>query len=458
MFLLFAMMARSPAHSDEPRPNVLFIAVDDLRDWVGHLGGHPNAKTPNIDRLAERGVSFTRAYCSAPLCNPSRISLLTGIAPSKSGIYGNGETLRKKLPDAVTLMQHFRSAGYQVQGAGKIFHGTGSYDKKSWDHYFRPSKGNRRLVPKRAPGLPNSAWTPWGPITQNDEEMFDGKVANWAVSELEKSHEKPFFLACGFTKPHLPWYVPQRYFDLHPLNTIQLPITQERDLEDLPAFGKKLAREVYDPSGEKNFAMPGGDHQNVLTNNQWYTAVQAYLATISFADAQIGRVLDALEKSEHAENTIIVLWGDHGWHLGEKQHWRKHALWDVSTRTPLIISAAKGLAHGQLCDRPVSLIDIYPTLVDLCELPQRERLDGQSLRPLLENPNRQWDRAVVMTYGYNNHAIKTERWRYIQYRDGSEELYDHNEDPNEWTNLAKLPQYNEVLRKLQQMLPKINRH
>lgn len=446
-----------PAMGDDrpPNVNVLFIAVDDLRDWVSHLEGHPQAKTPNIDRLAKRGVSFTRAYCSAPLCNPSRISLLTGIAPARSGVYGNGEKLRQKLPDAVTLMQHFRASGYTARGGGKIFHGTSPGDADSWDDYFRPKV--KRIRAKRDESLPQSAWTPWGPLDCGDEAMFDGKVASWVVSELEKAHDRPFFLAYGLTKPHLTWQVPQKYFDLHPLDSIELPPVRAGDQDDLPAFGKMLARKVYDPSGERDFAVPGGDHANVIANKQWHKAVQAYLATISFADAQIGRVLDALDRSAYADNTLIVLWGDHGWHLGEKAHWRKHALWDVSTRTPLIFVAPRGVAQDRLCERPVSLIDIYPTLVDLAGLPPRKGLDGQSLRPLLENPELAWDRPVVMTYGQHNHAIQTERWRYIQYRDGGQELYDHSQDPHEWTNLAKSPEYEEVIRKLKTALPEINR-
>lgn len=439
------------------RPNVLFIAVDDLRDWVGHLGGHPNAKTPNIDRLAKGGVSFTRAYCSAPLCNPSRISLLTGVAPFRSGVYGNGERLRKKLPDAVTLMQHFRASGYSSRGAGKIFHGTNPYDAGSWDDYF---VAGRQIPPasfKRDPKRSKSAWVPWGPLDCGEEDMFDDKTAGWIVSELEKPQEKPFFMAYGLTKPHLPWKVPQKYFDLHPLDGIKLPPVTKGDLDDIPAFGKKLAREVYDPSGERNFAVkPDGDHANVLANEQWGKAVQAYLATISFADAQIGRVLDALDRSGHADNTIVVLWGDHGWHLGEKEHWRKHALWDVSTRTPLVFSAPQGVAKDKLCQRPVSLIDIYPTLIELCGLPKRKGLDGQSLKPLLENPKKQWDRPVVITYGLNNHAIRTQRWRYIRYRDGGQELYDHDRDPNEWTNLASISEYSSVMSTLANWLPAAN--
>lgn len=438
------------------KPNVLFIAVDDLRDWVGHLDGHPNAKTPHIDRLAKSGVSFSHAYCSAPLCNPSRISLLTGIAPYHSGVYGNGEKLRNKLPQAVTLMQHFKESGYMVKGAGKIFHGTSAYDQDSWDAYFKPPPSKRPSA-KRVNGLTKSAWAPWGPLDCDDEDMFDGKTANWIISELQKPQEKPFFLAYGLTKPHLTWQVPQKYFDLHPLAGIELPPVKESDLDDLPAFGRKLAREVYDPSGETNFAVkPDGDHANVTVHNQWHKAVQAYLATISFADAQIGRVLDALDRSGHADNTVVILWGDHGWHLGEKEHWRKHALWDVSTRTPLIFSAPRGVAKDKLCQRPVSLIDIYPSLIDLCGLPKRRGLDGQSLKSLLENPEGKWDRPVIITYGLNNHAIQTEHWRFIRYRDGGQELYDHERDPNEWTNLASIPKYSLQKTKLAKWLPSTN--
>ena len=437
-------------------PNVLFIAVDDLRDWVGHLGGYPGAKTPNIDRLSNRGVSFTRAYCPAPLCNPSRISLMTGVAPYRSGVYGNGEKLRDRLPDAVTLMQHFRASGYSVRGAGKVFHGTSAYDRDSWDFFFKQT-GTKRNSFKRDPGLPADAWVRWGPLDCGDDEMFDARNAEWIISEMEKPQEKPFFLAYGLTKPHLGWKVPQKYFDLHPIEGIELPPVKKGDLSDLPVFGTKLAREVYDPSGEKNFAVkPDGDHANVVAHGQWRKAVQAYLATISFADAQIGRVLNSLDRSVHASKTIVVLWGDHGWHLGEKEHWRKHALWEVSTRTPLIFHVPGGVAKGQLCRRPVSLIDIYPTLVELCGLPQRHGLDGQSLKPLLENPDREWERPVVTTFGFRNHAIRTERWRYIQYIDGGEELYDHEADPNEWSNLASLPRYSSLKSKLAKWLPVTN--
>lgn len=445
-----------PVRADD-RPNILFIAVDDLNDWVGHLGGHPNAKTPNIDRLAKNGVSFSKAHCSAPLCNPSRVSLLTGLLPSRTGVYGNGEKLEDKIPNPTTLMKYLRDNGYSAQGGGKIFHGAGNLgDPASWDYYHRPDR-NRRQRGKRDDGLPQDAWAPWGPLEVADEEMYDVKVVNWTISELEKSHDKPFFLACGFTKPHLPWYVPQKYFDMHPLESIKLPVTLENDRDDLPYWGRKFAREVHDVSGARNFATHGEDHDMVTKHGQWHRAVQSYLATISFVDSHVGRLLDTLESSEHADNTIVILWGDHGWHLGEKQHWRKHALWDVTTRTTLVISAPSDMRRGQISPRPVSLIDLYPTVVELCGLPARNGLDGQSLTPLLVNPHREWDRPVLTTFGYQNHAVITERWRYIRYRDGGEELYDQTSDPNEWHNLASLEQYQSTIEKLSESLPTINR-
>ncbi len=462
LFFLAMGVFFGPACADES-PNILFIAIDDLRDWVGHLGFNSQVKTPNIDRLAKRGVSFSQAHCAAPLCNPSRISLLTGIAPSRSGVYGNGEKFRDQLPNAITLMQHCRESGYDVRGCGKIFHGTAAYDSKSWDEYFVPVLTRASGRSRRDPRLPKSAWAPWGKIDMDDEDMFDGQVARWAVSELAKPHREPFFLACGFTKPHLPWVVPEKYFQPYPLQSVALPPFKSGDLSDIPAFGRKLAREVYDPSGEKNFATPGGDHANVQASGQWQTAVQAYLATISFVDAQVGRILEALESSEYAQNTVIVLWGDHGWHLGEKEHWRKHALWSVATRTPLIIAGPRGshstmdIAENEVCRSPVSLLDIYPTLIDLCGLPKRSGLDGCSLVDLLKNPSQIRNRPVVTTFGFNNHAVQTLRWRYIRYADGGEELYDHFRDPNEWKNLAIGSQHSARIMEMKSHLPKRNR-
>ena len=438
------------------RPNVLFIPIDDLNSWVGHLGGHPQALTPNIDRLAKRGVSFTKAYCNAPLCNPSRVSLFTGLLPSNTGVYGNGEMMRDKVPDAVTLMQYLRAeGGYTVQGGGKTFHGSSLNDPKSWDYYNQPNR-NRRIRGERDAYLPEEAWAPWGPLDVEESELFDVKNVDWAIAELGKSHDKPFFIACGFTKPHMPWYAPRKYFDLHPIEDIILPDTLDNDRDDLPYWGKRFAMEVHDVSGARNFATHGEDHDMVTKHKQWPRAVQSYLATISYVDAHVGRLLDALDQSEYGDNTIVVLWGDHGWHLGEKQHWRKHALWEVTTKTTLVIAGPEDVAKNQLCKKPVSLVDLYPTLLDLCGLPSRDGLDGKSLVPLLKSPEMEWERPVLMTFGYENHAIRTDRWRYIRYNDGGEELYDHDSDPNEWKNLASNAEYRPLMDMLKRSLPTTN--
>ena len=429
------------------KPNVLFIAFDDLNDWTGCLGGYPGVITPNIDRLARRGVLFTHAYCAAPACNPSRAALMTGIRPSTSGVYKNPQPWRQSpiLKEAVTLPQHFMAHGYRAMGSGKIFHG--SYpDPASWNEYW-PSKQKQKPndpVPPHRPlnGIPGTAHFDWGPLDVQESEMGDVQVANWVCGQLHKKHEKPFFLACGFFRPHLPWYVPQKYFDMYPLDKITLPNVKENDLDDVPTIGRRMAG--------------GRDHKNVTRYNQWRQAVRGYLASITFADACFGKVLDALDNSPYAKNTIIVTWSDHGWHLGEKLHWRKFALWEEATHNPLMYVVPGLTKPGGRCSHPVSLMDIYPTLVELCGLSPREVLDGVSLVPLLKSPNAQWDRPALTTYGKDNHSLRSPRWRYIRYADGTEELYDHNKDEMEWYNLADKAEYEKVKKGLTRRLPRIN--
>lgn len=436
------------------KPNVLFIAIDDLNDWIGVLGGHPQARTPNLDRLAKRGVLFTRAYCSAPSCNPSRASLMTGILPSTSGVYHNPQPWRKAMPEAVTLPQHFTRHGYWSAGAGKIYHGKYP-DPASWQTYFPDQKKNKPVDPlpgkRPANSIPNTSHFDWGPLSEPAKAMGDYKVADWIIDQLSKKQDKPFFLACGIYRPHLPWYVPQKYFDLFDEEGITLPKVQENDLVDIPKPGLR-------------FAKPQGDHAKVTKHRQWKKAVHGYLASIAFADEQVGRVLDALQQSPHAKNTIIVLWTDHGWHLGEKQHWRKFALWEDATRTPLMFVVPEGISKslprgtraGTRVETPVGLIDLYPTLVNLCGLGKNKALEGQSLVPLLEDANAKWERPALTTHGRNNHALRTSQWRYIRYADGSEEIYDHNVDPNEWINLALKNESKAIIKKLSKWLPSQN--
>ncbi len=441
------------ADGKKGKPNVLFIAVDDLNDWIGVLGGHPQTLTPNIDRLAKRGVIFTNAHCAAPACNPSRAALMTGVPPYRSGVYLNPQPWRAAMPKAVTIPQHFRAHGYKAIGSGKIYHGAYP-DAASWNRYFpslkRQSPGGY-AVKKKKPfnGIARTRHFDWGPTEAKTEEMSDAKVAEWVVNELGKDHKKPFFLACGIYRPHLPWYAPKAYFDKFPLSSIRLPKVLKGDLGDVPAAGRKMAK-------------PGGDHAKVVKHGQWKRAVQGYLASIHFADAMVGRVLKALEGSKYAENTIVVLWTDHGWHLGEKEHWRKFALWERATKTPMVWVVPKGLSAalkggtvvGGKCGEAVSLMDIYPTLIELCGLKKRGNIAGESLVGLLGEPTKRTDRVAITTHGKGNHAVRDRRYRYIRYAGGGSELYDLDKDPNEWVNLSGKKGYGEIEKRLRGRLPK----
>jgi arylsulfatase A-like enzyme len=331
--------------------------------------------------------------------------------------------------------------GYHVVGGGKIFHG-GFDDAASWHDYFKPT-GNPQPKESPANGIPGTAQFDWGPVDAEDEQMSDAKTVAWAADYLKQERDRPFFLAVGLHKPHLPWYVPQKYFDQYPLSDIKLPKAPDDDLKDVPPPGRRMAR-------------PDGDHRSVLEHKQWEKAVQGYLASITFCDAMVGRLMEALDKSGQAENTIIVFWGDHGWHLGEKQHWRKFALWEEATRVPLVISAPGVTKPGARCERTVSLLDLYPTLIELCGLSPRKELEGKSLQPLLRDAAAKWDRPILTTHGRENHAVRSERWRYIRYADGSEELYDHEKDPMEWTNLAGEASVADEKKELAAWLPKVN--
>jgi arylsulfatase A-like enzyme len=428
-------------------PNVLFICIDDLNDWTGFMGGHPQAKTPRLDQLASESVVFSRAFCPAPACNPSRASIMTGIRPSTSGVYHNPHPWRKSLvlKDILTMPQYFRKHGYIAKGSGKTYHGSFP-DSASWDEYW-PSLTQQKPpdpMPENRPlnGIPNTRHFDWGPVDAAKEEMGDWQVADWVINQLNKEHDKPFFLACGFFRPHLPWYAPQEYFDKFPLESIVLPVVDENDTSDIPKAGKALIK--------------FRDHENVTKYDQWEKAVQGYLASGNFVDECVGRVLDALEKSAYSDNTIIVLWSDHGWNLGEKMHWRKFALWENTTRTLFIIKVPGMAGNGSVCSSPVNLLNVYPTLVELCGLPPNSLNEGTSMVPLLESPDMEWETASVTTHGKDKHAVRLRNWRYIQYDDGSAELYNLEEDPNEWTNLASDPAYENIVSELKNHLPQVN--
>lgn len=456
---LFSSTGFSSIGSKKPQ-NVLFVSIDDLNDWVGFLGGYPNVYTPNIDRMARNGIAFSRAYCNAPACNPSRVSTLTSMRPSTTEIYTNKQRFREFVPDVVTLPQYFRIAGYHVIGGGKIFHGEFPYryhrfneelphsvawqqfdrDLDSWDEYYAFSP---ELIPAKVPlnGFAERVFD-WGPIFREECQTPDAQLAAWAADFLRKSHSRPFFFAVGFYRPHLPWYVPNQYFDQYPIDEITLPLVQSDDLEDIPAIGKQWARNR-------------GLHDLITTHGGWRTAVQAYLASITFVDHQLGQVLDALDRGPNNGNTLIVLWSDHGWHLGEKLHWQKFTLWEEATRVPLILSHPSFATVGSLCNRVVSLLDLYPTIVELCGLNEIEQWEGKSLMPLLMDTQRPWPIPAITTWGIGNHAVRTEQWRYIRYSDGSEELYDEENDPNEWSNLASKPEFADIKQQLRRWITPI---
>jgi arylsulfatase A-like enzyme len=422
------------------KPNILFIAVDDLNDWIGCLGGHPQAKTPNIDALAARGVNFAHAYCASPVCNPSRTALMCGLRSSTSGVYSNDikrqGTVCNDLPPLNTTL---RKNGYHVVGCGKIYHGDGDQFGE-WDEYGPKADGD--LPPGKGENG-GVGGIRFAPIDGNDEDTGDYRTVSYCIEQLNKKHKKPLFLACGLHKPHMAWNVPRKYYDMFPLETVQLPKVLEGDLDDIPPAGVKMAR-------------PTGDHAEMLKSGRWKEAVRGYLAAGAYCDAMIGRLMAAFDKSDFKDNTIIVFWGDHGWHLGEKEHWRKFALWEEATRAPLFFTVPGMTKAGSTSQRTVDFMCIYPTLCELAGIERPKHVEGESIVSLLKNPSAEWNTPALTTHGHQNHGIRSEKWRYIRYEDGGEELYDEVKDPMEWKNLATDPKYADVKSELAQWLPQKN--
>ncbi|MCB1121388.1 MAG: sulfatase [Verrucomicrobiae bacterium] len=421
------------------KPNVLFIAIDDLRDWVGYLGHNPQAKTPNIDRLAKMGESFTRSYCAAPVCNPSRAALMSGLRPSTSGVYDNGNDWRSAISEDLPLTTTFRKAGYFVCGSGKIYHEA--YKRRSeWDDYLENDGGLPKVPEGQSTGV---GGIKFAPLDCKDEDLNDWKITDYGIAQLQKKHDKPFFLAVGLHKPHMPWNVPQKWYDMFPADKIELPPYLENDLDDIPPAGVKMAH-------------PDTDHIPMIKSGRWKEAIQGYLAASAYTDMNIGRLLDAFEKSAFRDNTIIVFWCDHGWHLGEKHHWRKFALWEEATRAPLLWVVPGLTKPGSVCNRTVDFMNIYPTLTDLCGIPTPKHVEGKSIRKLLGDADAEWDTPALTTYRYQNHAVRSEGWRYIRYENGDEELYNEQDDPNEWTNLAQDSRYKTLKKQMAAFMPKQN--
>lgn len=433
-----------------PRPNVLFIAIDDLNDWEGCLGGHPQAQTPNMDRLAARGTLFANAHVQSPLCNPSRSSLLTGFRPSTTGIYGLAPGIRDvaSLKDCVTLPQYFGRQGYFTATFGKVFH-DGSIPRNLQTNEFNvwgPSPGMPMPKKKFVVTPSSNPAVDWGVFPVDDREQPDWKTADNAIAQLQaRPQDRPFFIAAGFRLPHVPCYASQKWFDLFPAeDKIILPPVKDRDRDDVPAFSWYL-----------HWKLPEPRLSWLQQANQWRPLVRAYLASTTFMDAQIGRLLAALDASGAASNTVVVLWSDNGWHLGEKAVTGKNTLWKESTHVPLIF-AGPGVTKSARCSQPAELLDIYPTLLELCGLPAKPDLEGHSLAPQLKDAQTPRPWPAITTHNVGNHSVRSEHWRYIRYADGSEELYNTVADPHEWTNLVHDAKYAAVVREHARWLPQVN--
>ncbi len=468
------------AESSERPPNLLYITIDDLNDWIGCLDGHPQVKTPHMDRLAERGLLFTNAHCVVPACSGSRAANWSGLLPIHNGVYGNGQKLERTLPNAQVLPFDLREQGYYTMGTGKLLHGKSQRFFDEWGpdyNKWRPIQDEELQIPPasladnkpyvrheiprlgitmplnqmprdRNPGSSVIDSFDWGPIDRPDSEWTDTQSADWAVEKLVQSYDKPFMLAVGFYRPHQPLWVPKRFHDMYPPESVVLPEVPEGDLDDVAQTAQDIGR----------FALTSGAHSTVVENGQWRNAVSAYLACITFVDEQLGKILDALDASEHADNTLVVLWSDHGWQLGEKEHWGKFTAWERSTRVPLIITppannAPEGFKPNEKSRRTVSLIDVYPTVIDMLGLEMRSDLDGRSLAPLVADPKTEWPHPAISTVGRGTHTVRHSRWRYTRYFDGTEELYDLRNDPNEWTNLINDPERAPVARRMAKHIP-----
>ena len=440
LILPFFLMFESLVFGASKKPNVLLISIDDLNDWVGCMGGHPQAKTPNIDRLAKMGTLFNNAHCQSPVCNPSRASMMTGRYPHTSGVYFLSPDLKEApvLKNLKTMPEVFADHGYKTMAAGKIYHRG---DKRFFQEYL-PTGGFGPRPPKKISQPHGHPLWDWGIFPDDDNVMPDMKCAKWAVDQLSQKHDKPFFMGVGFYRPHVPMFATKKWFDMHPKDKIKLPAVPSDDLNDLSQYAIDLT----------NLEHVSPTHEWVTGAGQWEHAVQSYLASVTFADHCLGLVLDALEKSKYADNTIIALFSDHGFHLGEKERWAKRSLWEDGTRVPVVV-VAPGHKASQKTNRPAELLDIFPTLLELAGLPKDETQEGQSLVPLMKNPKREWKHPAITSFGLGNYSIRSTNYRFIQYFDGSRELYDLRDDPHEWKNLIENPKMPQVIQEHASFIP-----
>ncbi|MDA0349700.1 MAG: sulfatase [Verrucomicrobia bacterium] len=442
------------------QPDVLFIAIDDMNDWTTLFDEGNPIQTPNLKRLAERGTFFSRAYCASPGCNPSRTAIMTGYRPTTSGVYGNRTAWAEIIPDAITIPKYFElEGGYATRGAGKIFHhgatGKEPEGKPAFQEFFKKldirgpgvGKNYNGYKPDSNPRLGALAFD-WG---VHDQKMIDVDMCEYVEEQMEKSWDQPLFLAAGIFNPHLPFYAPQETFDRYPFETLRMPPMPEGDLDDVGEMARRMVRKEY-WIWDNTTAQPKGSVGSLQR------MVQCYQAATDYADQMVGRLLDKLDATGRADNTIIVLWSDHGYHLGDKEACVKFTLWEKANRVPFIIVAPGVSKPGSRIDQPVGLIDIYPTLLELAGLPPKADNDGLSLVPLLKHPEGKWVRPALMNEGPGNHAVRSERWRFIHYNTGEEELYDHLNDPWEHTNLASNPSYAGILAEHRKWLPESEAH
>lgn len=447
VFLLWACNSdkKTEKFKEPEKPNIILIAVDDLNDWIGVLGGHPQAKTPNMDRLASRGILFSNAHCQAPVCNPSRASIMTSLYPSTSGIY----FLNPDITDSpvasknVVMPRRYEKEGYNVFAAGKLFHNAKGLNETHIPNYAGQFGGFGPMPDEKISTYPGHPLWDWGAYPERDDQMPDYQIASWAEERLAENQKQPFWMGVGFYRPHVPQFAPQKWFDMYPLETLQLPKTIAEDLDDISPYGIAITREKH----------VSPTHEWVTENEEWKPLVQSYLACVSFVDEQVGRVLTALDNGDYGENTYVVLFSDHGFHIGEKERHAKRSLWEDGARVPLIIMGP-GIPKGKIIDKPVQLLDIYPTLLQLSHLESDPKHEGNSLVPLLENMEAEWPHYSRTSFGPGNYAIVSERYRFIQYNDSSEEFYDHENDPNEWHNEIGNQDYIDIIEAHRSEIPK----
>ena len=445
------------------KPNVIFFAVDDMNDWSEPLGS-TMAKTPNLDRLAKMGVTFTNAHTAGIYCAPSRAAIFTGRYASTTGCYSDHVYFYDH-PEYRPLQVAFKEGGYSVYGTGKLFHHpAGGVDLRGWDEFYVRTDTQKQSgwpmdgwehgapLPEAYPSSkfnqinPKWAGKPFmegGPIPNEKEQSITDTIrTNWACDVLEKNHDKPFFLALGLYAPHFPNYAPQHFFDMYPIESIRRPEWKDDDLDDIP---ESVAKRFI--GRKKNI------HDKLLELGIVEKTLQAYLASISYADSLLGQVLDTLESSDHADNTIIVFWSDHGYGHGEKGNWGKHTLWQRTSNVPFLW-AGPGIKKDAKTEYTATLIDMYPTLASMCSLPKDPEHDGQSLESVLKSPSQSGSRSVLLPHDHpGSYAIINRDWRYIYYKDGTEELYDLKADFHEWNNLAGNIEYEGIKKELKTQAP-----